>query len=76
MCLAAAGRIDTLLSNGYALIDFGGIKKKANVELIKDAKIGDYVMVHVGFAISKVDEKEAQENLRLINEAFGDPRKI
>ena len=76
MCLAIAGRVEKLLDNGYATIDFGGIKKRVSVELIKDIKIGDYVMVHVGFAISKVDKKRADESLRLINEAFGDPRKI
>jgi len=76
MCLAVAGRIEKKLDGGYATIDFGGIKKKVSIELIKDAKVGDYVMVHVGFAISKVDKEEADESLRLINEAFGDPRKV
>jgi len=76
MCLAIAGRIEKLLESGYAIANFGGIKKKVSIELIKNARIGDHVMVHVGFAISKVDEKEAQDSLRLINEAFGDARKI
>jgi len=71
MCLAIPGRIEKILESGYALVDYGGIKKKASIELLKDAKIGDFVMVHVGFAISKVDKKEAQDNLRLINETFG-----
>ena len=76
MCLAVAGRIEKLLENGYATIDFGGIKKKVSVELIADATVGDYVMIHVGFAISKVDKERADESLRLIHEAFGDPRTI
>lgn len=63
MCLAIPGRI-TSLTEGEGLartgkVDFGGIQKDVNLACVPEAKIGDYVIVHVGFAISTVDEKEA-----------------
>ena len=68
MCLAIPGRIQKILSDNYASVDFGGIKKNVCIDYIKDAKVGDYVNVHVGFAINKIDEKQAKENLRIIRE--------
>ena len=70
MCLAIPGKIQEIFSDNYATVDFGGIKKKVCIDFLKDAKIGDYVNVHVGFAINKIDEKQAKENLKYINEAF------
>lgn len=49
-------------------VDFGGITREACLEYIPDAKLGDYVMVHVGFAISKVDEDEAARTYRYLEE--------
>jgi hydrogenase expression/formation protein HypC len=63
MCLAIPGRIisiepgDALARTGK--VDFGGIQKEVNLGCVPDAKIGDYVIVHVGFALSIVDESEA-----------------
>lgn len=62
MCLAIPGKIvEFHESHGVRMskVDFGGITREACLEYIPDAKLGDYVMVHVGFAISKVDEEEA-----------------
>jgi hydrogenase expression/formation protein HypC len=65
MCLAVPGKIisiegvDPVLRSGR--VDFAGIVKQVNLAYVPEAKIGDYVLVHVGFAISTVDEKEAQE---------------
>jgi hydrogenase expression/formation protein HypC len=65
MCLAVPGRItsisgdDPLLRTGK--IDFGGILKEANLAYVPDAGVGDYVIVHVGFAISRLDEAEANQ---------------
>ncbi len=65
MCLAVPGKItsiqgeDPLLRTGR--IDFGGVFKEANLAYVPEAKIGDYVVVHVGFAISRLDEQEAQQ---------------
>jgi hydrogenase expression/formation protein HypC len=69
MCLAIPGKIEKILEDNYALADFGGVKKKVCVDLIKDIKVGEYVNVHVGFAINKIDEKQAKENLKVIREA-------
>jgi hydrogenase expression/formation protein HypC len=65
MCLAIPGRI-TSIGSGEALsrmgkVDFGGIQKDVNLAYVPEAKVGDYVIVHVGFAISRVDESEANE---------------
>jgi hydrogenase expression/formation protein HypC len=65
MCLAIPGRI-TSIGSGEALsrmgkVDFGGIQKDVNLVYVPEAKVGDYVIVHVGFAISRVDESEANE---------------
>jgi hydrogenase expression/formation protein HypC len=72
MCLAIPGKIEKILEDNYALVDFGGIKKSVCLDLIKEAKVGNYVNVHVGFAINKIDEKQAKENLKFINEAYSD----
>lgn len=68
MCLAVPGRIaEVYTSNGLrmAKIDFGGAVREACLEYVPDAKVGDYAIVHVGFAISLLDEQEAQARLAL-----------
>ncbi|HUL38699.1 MAG TPA: HypC/HybG/HupF family hydrogenase formation chaperone [Methanomassiliicoccales archaeon] len=66
MCLAVPGRIISI--NGHnAMIDFGGVQREANVTLI-EPKVGDYVVVHAGFAIQVVDEEEARETIKLWEE--------
>ena len=68
MCLAIPGKIESFVTDTpevmkMAKVDFGGIKKTINLDLVPEADIGDYVLVHVGIAISKVDEEEAQRTL-------------
>lgn len=63
MCLAVPGRIISAEGEGLdrtGRIDFGGILKEACLAYVPDAEVGDYVIVHVGFALSKVDEAEAR----------------
>ena len=69
MCLAIPGKIIEIDNkNEIASIDYGdGTKRKANVSLV-DVKLGDYVLIHAGFAIEKLNEKEAQETLDLFRE--------
>ncbi len=71
MCLAIPGRVvEFLPGNGdqLALVDVVGVKRKINIGLLEDTplKVGDYVLIHVGFAMSKVDEKEAAEALSML----------
>jgi hydrogenase expression/formation protein HypC len=73
MCLAIPGKIKSieLQYDGtvrMAKINFGGITKEASLEMLPDANIGDYVLVHVGVAISKVDEEEAQKTFSYLKE--------
>ena len=71
MCLAIPGKvleIDTTVSPIMGKVSFGGIKKEVCLELVPEVKIGNYVIVHVGFAISMMDEEEAQETLKLIEQ--------
>jgi len=69
MCLAIPGKIVKIDTKQHtATVDYGsGTKRKANVSLV-EVKVGDYVLVHAGFAIQVLDEKEAQETLALFRE--------
>jgi hydrogenase expression/formation protein HypC len=60
MCLAIPGKVESV-EHPFAIVDFSGTRKKVRIDLIDDVKAGEYVLVHVGFAIQKVDEKEAKE---------------
>lgn len=70
MCLAIPGKIVEIVDaeNQLAKVEVGGVRRNVNIGMLDDTKIGDYVLVHVGFAMSKVDEKEAEETLRLLEE--------
>lgn len=62
MCLAIPGKIISI-KNQQATVDFEGVKKEINISLV-NAKKGDFVIVHAGFAIEKMDESEANETLK------------
>lgn len=68
MCLAIPVKIIELKDNGMAIGDAGGVERRISIQLLDDVKKGDYVLLHVGFAIQKIDEKEAQETLRILRE--------
>jgi len=70
MCLAIPGRIIEMVdgANGVAKVDVSGVRRNVNIALLDGADVGDYVLIHVGFALSKVDEKEAEETLRMLQE--------
>lgn len=74
MCLAIPGKvltIDTSVQPTMGVVSFGGIEKRVCLEWTPDVALGDYVIIHVGFAISKMDEAEALETLKLIDEIDG-----
>jgi len=71
VCLAVPGRIlsvDEQHPLRQGSIDFGGVRKEICLAYVPEAGVGDYVLVHVGFAISRIDEAEAHETLRLLDE--------
>lgn len=74
MCLAIPGKIkniESLMDGRYrmAKVQFGGITKEASLEMVPQAKEGDYVLVHVGVAISIVNEEEAKKTFEFLREA-------
>lgn len=72
MCLAIPGKIITITDEGeitrQGTVDFAGIRKAVNLAFVPDAKKGDYVLVHVGFAISRIDEKAAEQVFETLRE--------
>lgn len=71
MCLAIPGKlieINHASQPTTGKVSFGGIQKEICLEWVPDVKVGEYVIVHVGFAISKLDEKEALETLKIFEE--------
>lgn len=70
MCLAIPALIKSI--DGYlAEVEVGGVTRQANLQLTPEAKIGDYILMHTGFAISVVDPGEAEETLKLMAEIAG-----
>ena len=71
MCLAVPGKIIEITENDglqMAKVDFGGIFREACLDYVPEAKVGDYCVIHVGFAISLLSEKEAMETLELLKQ--------
>jgi hydrogenase expression/formation protein HypC len=71
MCLAIPGRVLETEQDGESRlgrVDFGGTSRTVSLDLVPEADAGDYVIVHVGFAISKVDEQEARRTLELLEQ--------
>jgi len=67
MCLAIPVKIKSIAKD-KAVVDADGIEREASLMLMTDAKIGDYILLHAGFAIQKIDEKEAMESLKVWKE--------
>lgn len=70
MCLAIPGKVVEIVDaeNNIAKVEIGGVRRNCNIGMLDDVGLGDYVLVHVGFAMSKIDEKEAEETLRMLRE--------
>lgn len=69
MCLAAPGKLISV-DGEIGKIDFGGTIREANISMV-EAEVGDWVVIHAGFAIQTMDEEEAKETLELWNEFLG-----
>ena len=71
MCLGIPGKVIELYqAHGMKMgkVDFGGVVKEACLEYLPEITVGDYTIIHVGFAISRLDEKEARETLELLQQ--------
>jgi hydrogenase expression/formation protein HypC len=68
MCLALPARIVERLADDQAWVDLGGVRKQISLALVPEAQLGDYVIVHVGHALGRLDEAEAQATLALFAE--------
>ncbi len=68
MCLAIPGRVDEIVNEGdlrIGRVNFGGIQKRVCLDYVPDIEVGDYAIVHVGFAISKLDAETAEKTLEV-----------
>ena len=72
MCLAVPGKIISIGSDHRAEVDFGGVIRPVQLDLLPSSKKGDYIIVHAGFAIQKLSKEDAEETLRLLAEAYPD----
>lgn len=70
MCLAIPSKITHIDESGMATIDVQGVQRQASLMLIEDPAVGDYVIVHAGFAIHKLDEAFALESLAILRESL------
>ena len=69
MCLAIPSKI-VKIENNIGIIDVDGVQRTASLLLLEDPKVGEYVIVHAGFAIKKIDEEAAMETLMVLREAL------
>ena len=70
MCLGIPGQVVSLLDDGLARIDVSGVRRDVSVAFTPEAEPGDWVLVHVGFALARIDEEEARATLDLLAEAI------
>ncbi|MDY6917546.1 MAG: HypC/HybG/HupF family hydrogenase formation chaperone [Chloroflexota bacterium] len=67
MCLAVPVQVKSI-DGGEAEVEFGGIKQKISIVLTPEVRVGDYVLLHTGYAISLIDEEEAKETIKIFEE--------
>jgi hydrogenase expression/formation protein HypC len=78
MCLALPACVEQLLGDEGAIVNLGGVKKKISLALLEDVAEGDYVIVHAGYALQKLDQEEAAHTLAMfaemstVNDLHGD----
>ncbi|MDO8464717.1 MAG: HypC/HybG/HupF family hydrogenase formation chaperone [Gallionella sp.] len=71
MCLAIPACVEQLIAGDSAIVNLGGVRKEVSLALVEDVAVGDYVIVHVGFALQKLDPEEAAQTLALFAEIGG-----
>ena len=76
MCLAIPARIEAMTGVAAAVVNLGGVRKEISLALVEEVVVGDYVIVHVGYALSRLDPEEAEKTLALFAElGAADPEK-
>lgn len=70
MCVGLPAKIEEI-ENGMAVVNCSGVRRSISVELIKDIKCGDYVMIHAGIAIARITNEEAEETQAILEELYG-----
>ncbi|PLX40597.1 MAG: HypC/HybG/HupF family hydrogenase formation chaperone [Deltaproteobacteria bacterium] len=73
MCVAVPGKIVAIDESLMATVDFGGSSRDVSVSLLNSPAVGDYVIVHAGFALHKVDPKEAEQTIELMASILNEP---
>lgn len=79
MCLAIPALVERIVDEQTAVVDVGGVQREISTALVDDVAVGDYVILHVGFALNKIDPEEAKKTLDLFAqieasaEATGEP---
>lgn len=68
MCLAIPARVIAVDENRRATVDMGGVRREASLAMVPEAGVDDYVLIHAGYAIQKLDEAEARETLDLLSQ--------
>ncbi|MBE0476223.1 MAG: HypC/HybG/HupF family hydrogenase formation chaperone [Coriobacteriia bacterium] len=68
MCLAIPAKVTSTAENNTAAVDIMGVTRHVSLDLVPDAQVGDFVLVHAGFAIQVVDEEFAEETLQLLRD--------
>ncbi|MCK1660567.1 HypC/HybG/HupF family hydrogenase formation chaperone [Bradyrhizobium sp. 151] len=74
MCLAIPAKVTKLLPDDMAVVSIDGVSKEISVALIENLAVGDYVIIHVGYALTKIDAQEAQRTLELLREIGAESR--
>jgi hydrogenase expression/formation protein HypC len=69
MCLAIPARVVEISENDQAIVDLGGVRKDVSLALVEGVAVGDYVIVHVGYALTRLDPAEAEKTLAVMAEA-------
>lgn len=72
MCLALPAQITQILDDSRAIVSIGGISKEISTALLETVTLGDYVVIHVGYALTRLDEEEAQKTLNLFSQMMQD----
>jgi len=68
MCLAVPAKVLSVAEDRSAVVDLGGVRRGTSLAFCPDATVGDYVLIHAGYAIQKLDEEEAKETLSLLEQ--------